>query len=47
MDRPWEEEDDAKLRSLVGEKDYKQGEVDWVLVAAELGARPNFIMLNR
>jgi len=37
VDCPWEEGEDAKLTSLVGEKDYKAGEVDWVVVAAELG----------
>ncbi|KAF8332580.1 uncharacterized protein EI90DRAFT_3122342 [Cantharellus anzutake] len=36
-DLSWDDEEDAKLRSLVGDKDYKQGEVDWVVVATELG----------
>ncbi|KAF8334159.1 uncharacterized protein EI90DRAFT_3121502 [Cantharellus anzutake] len=36
-DLSWDDEEDTKLRSLVGDKDYKQGEVDWVVVATELG----------
>ncbi|KAF8318284.1 uncharacterized protein EI90DRAFT_3133247 [Cantharellus anzutake] len=36
-DLSWDDEEDVKLRSLVGDKDYKQGEVDWVVVATELG----------
>ena len=39
VDRVWKEEEDVKLRSLVGEKDYKGGEVDWVVVATELGVQ--------
>ena len=46
MDRLWKEEEDAKLRSLVGEKDYKGGEVDWVVVATDLGVRLRLLMLN-
>lgn len=42
----WDDEDDDVLRDLVGDRDVRGGDVDWVEVAAQFKVRCNLPPMN-
>lgn len=42
----WDDEDDDVLRDLVGDRDVRGGDVDWVEVAAQFKVRRNLPPMN-
>lgn len=42
----WDDDEDNLLRNLVGDRDVRGGDVDWVVLARQFKARCNFTLMN-
>jgi hypothetical protein len=42
----WDDDDDQLLRNLVGDRDVRGGDVDWVELAAQFKARRTCALMN-